>query len=109
MNDADLPADLEFDPEPDDAAARLSNRQAYNVVTDTVTGVNVRWQDNLAGCLGVIVGLPLGALLGWAFGGRDAGLWAAVGGLGGVFGGLALSGVGVMILRGVGHLRGRHD
>ena len=114
MHDPDPPADLDFprsgrEPkQPPDA--RLTGRQSYNLVADTVTGVNVRKADNLIGCASVSIAVPLGAAAGWFVAGpRDAGLGAAGGGIGGAIVGLLGSGLGLMIYRGVNHLRGRHD
>ena len=114
MRDPDPPADLDFarsDPPPDESPdARLTGRQSYNVVADTVTGVNVRKADNLIGCVSVLIAAPLGAAVGWFAGAPlDPGLGAAFGGIGGAVIGLLGSGLCLMIYRGVNHLRGRHD
>ena len=90
-------------------------KKAYNVVTDTVTGVNLRWSDNkfqavfVAGS--VVVLAPLGAALAalnpsWSlpwFGGAGVGAFAGL-----VFG-VFTSGIWLGIYRFIQHLRGRHD
>lgn len=92
-----------------------AERQAYNLVTDTVTGVNARWSDNrfqlivvtLAAAIGAVVMALLAMLnpdwsLPW-YGGALIGSF-----LGLVFGILA-SGVILMVYRTLRHLRGKHD
>lgn len=89
-----------------------TGREVYNVVTDTVTGVNVRWWDNLLQAVVGAVCFVLGASLGWlvAFvkGGDQL-----MGGLLGAFLGLTIALVGsgafLMVFRFVRHLRGKHD
>lgn len=90
-------------------------KKAYNVVTDTVTGVNLRWSDNkfqavfVASSVAVLA--PLGAALAalnpswnlpW-FGGAGVGAFAGL-----VFG-VFTSGIWLGIYRFIQHLRGRHD
>jgi hypothetical protein len=86
----------------------MTARQTYNVVSDTVTGVNVRLRDNLIQA-GVIFGcLVLGAVVG-ALVVEERGPGAVAGGLIGLVVGLFGSGIGLMIYRAVMHARGRHD
>lgn len=88
---------------------------AYNVVSDTVTGVNVRWSDNRFQAIVVTIsmlilsffGAALAALnsqwnLPW-YGGALAGAFAGL--VVGVFG----SGIFLMVYRAVRHLKGKHD
>jgi hypothetical protein len=86
----------------------LTGRQAYNVVSDTVTGANVRLSDNLlqAAIIGVflILGAGIGALMVEV---RIMG--AMIGGVVGLIVGLIGSGIFLMIYRAVMHMRGRHD
>jgi hypothetical protein len=86
----------------------LTGRQAYNVVSDTVTGANVRLSDNLlqAAIIGVflILGAGIGALMVEV---RIMG--AMIGGVVGLIAGLIGSGIFLMIYRAVMHMRGRHD
>ena len=88
---------------------------AYNVVSDTVTGVNIRKSDNIfqakfIACSVLICGV-IGAIGALMFGGRDF-PWLA-GAAGGVFigllGGVLTSGTFLMFYRGARHLRGKHD
>lgn len=88
---------------------------AYNVVSDTVTGVNVRWSDNRFQAIVVTIsmlvlsffGAVLAALnsqwnLPW-YGGALAGAFAGL--VVGVFG----SGIFLMVYRAVRHIKGKHD
>ncbi len=86
----------------------LSKKETYNLVTDVVTGVNLRGSDNLIQGLSILAALPVGALVG-AFLVQDRFFGALVGGFCGVLAGLFLSGIGLMVYRTVRHLRGRHD
>ena len=112
---AERPADLDFedDAPPPRRGRGLTGKETANLISDTVTGVNLRRNDNLIQAVAVAVGLPVGALTGgllaWLLGRPDAGLWAFLGGFGGVAVGLFGSGIGLMIYRGARHLRGRHD
>jgi hypothetical protein len=95
-------------PESEQGPAGLTGRQTYNVVSDTVTGANVRLSDNLlqaaiiAVCL--VLGAGIGALVAEV---RVAG--ALIGGFLGLLVGLFGSGIFLMIYRAVMHMRGRHD
>ena len=84
----------------------LSGKQTYNVVSDTVTGANVRWKDNLFQGVGILVFLLIGAAVGWFFG-ELTGLLAGV--LGGLIAGFFVTGFILMIYRMVAHSRGDHD
>jgi len=90
-------------------------RKAYNVVTDTVTGVNVRWSDNRFQAvfvgISVLVLTPVGAALAalnpswnlpWFGGG-------AVGAFAGLVFGIFTSGIWLGIYRFIQHMRGQHD
>jgi len=104
------------EPERQDAPDAVSpGRQAYNIVTDTVVGPNIRWRDNLlqaaiAG-LCLVLGIPIGALIAWIAGGNggDQIGFAIVGGFVGLVVGLFGSGIFLMVFRAVRHLRGKHD
>ena len=43
---------------------QVSGRQVYNLVTDTTTGVNVRWKDNLFQAIAILICLVLGVGVG---------------------------------------------
>lgn len=86
----------------------------YNVVSDTVVGVNFRWRDNLFQAVFVMMSVLVAALCGaiavsmnsqmgipW-YGGALAGV------LVGLLFGLLTSGVILMVYRGVRHLAGKH-
>lgn len=95
-------------PTRDEKQTGLTSREAYNLVSDTVTGVNFRLRDNLiqgAAILAtIIVGAVVGALLADDWRG---GLFA--GALIGMIAGLFISGIVIMIVRGVRHARGKHN
>jgi hypothetical protein len=91
------------------------DREAYNLVTDTVTGVNARWSDNRFQLIFVLISTAVGAgamailavlypdwSLPW-YGGALIGSF-----LGMVFG-IFASGVVLMIYRTLRHLQGKHD
>jgi len=95
-----------------------TGREAYNIVSDTVAGMNVRKSDNLLQLkvilVCVLVGIPLGAIAGALLSdpsNRMAGALGGALGLGfvGVVLGLFGSGIYLMIYRAVRHLRGKHD
>jgi hypothetical protein len=86
----------------------LSDRQAYNLVTDTVVGPNVRRKDNLYQALVILVFVILGAGLGvLMFDDYRPGLLC--GAFGGLVGGVFGSGIFLMIYRVIKHSRGQHD
>jgi hypothetical protein len=92
-----------------DAAAesgQRGGRQAYNVVTDTVAGPNLRLKDNVfqAVFIGVcvLIAVPVGALFGGIGG-------ALAGALGALIIGVILSGAILGVYRAVRHMQGKHD
>jgi len=94
---------------PDDKPEQpMTNRQTFNVVTDTVIGPNIRLKDNLFQGLAVLVCLVLGAGIG-AIVVTDRVPGALVGGFIGILVGLFGSGIFLMIFRAVCHARGKHD
>jgi hypothetical protein len=87
---------------------KMTTRQAYNVVSDTVTGVNIRPRDNLYQGLAILICLVLGAGIGCLVV-ADRLRGAVGGGLVGVLVGLFGSGLYLMIYRAIKHARGEHD
>lgn len=98
-----------------DGQTKSDIKAAYNIVTDTVGGVNIRKADNKFQALfitgAVVVGAVIGAVLalvnrGWNlpwFGG------ALIGGFLGLVAGFFISGIMLMVFRAVRHLQGKHD
>ena len=86
--------------------AGASGREAYNVVSDTVTGVNLRMSDNCFQAVFIFASLLIGAVVG-AFVSFPEGI--VIGGFIGVVAGLLLSGAGLMVFRATRHVQGKHD
>ena len=86
----------------------MTGRQAYNLVTDTVGGLNMRLKDNLYQGLSILVCLLLGAGIGF-LAMTDGLMGALLGGFIGLLAGLFGSGLFLMIYRAVKHTRGKHD
>jgi hypothetical protein len=92
-----------------------SDREVYNIVTDTVVGPNVRWRDNMIQAAITAGGLVLGVPGGWLYAKLNG--WnendqmgcAIVGGFLGLVVGLFGSGIFLMVYRGMRHIRGKHD
>ena len=95
-------------PRKEPGGEEISGRQVYNVVSDTVGGVNFRLSDNLIQAVSIAVCLVLGALIG-ALVTEERLLGAMAGAFIGLLVGLFGSGIFLMIFRAVMHLRGRHD
>ena len=88
---------------------------AYNVVTDTVTGVNVRWSDNKLQAVFVLASVVLASLLGAILAALNA-RWnlpwfggALIGSFAGLVVGIFASGVFLMFYRAARHIQGKHD
>ena len=90
-------------------------RATYNVISDTVTGVNVRWSDNrfqaIFVAISVIVTALLGALLAalnpsWNLPWYGGGL---IGSFAGLVVGILGSGIVLMFYRAARHVKGKHD
>ena len=87
----------------------------YNVVTDTVTGVNVRWSDNKFQALFVFTSVVLAAFAGAVLAALNASWnlpWyggALIGSFAGLVIGIFASGFFLMIYRAVRHIKGKHD
>jgi hypothetical protein len=80
---------------------------AYNVVSDTVTGANLRVKDNVYQALAIVISLVLGVAIG-ALATTDRITGAALGGFAGLLVGLFGSGFFLMVYRAIQHARGRH-
>jgi hypothetical protein len=86
----------------------MTGRQVYNLISDTVTGPNVRLKDNLYQGLAILICLVLGAGIG-ALVTTPRGVGVLLGGVIGLMVGLVGSGLFLMIYRTIQHARGRHD
>lgn len=86
----------------------IKDREAYNIVTDTIAGPNVRLRDNLIQGISIFASLLVGAGIG-ALVTHDRLAGALVGAFAGLVLGLLGSGMVLMIYRGVRHIQGRHD
>lgn len=92
--------------------------EAYNLVADTVVGMNIRKSDNLFQLKVIAICMFLGTIVGAFVGGTlsDSGnrlVGTVAGGLGLGFAGVVLglfgSGIYLMIYRAARHLQGKHD
>ena len=93
---------------PDDNSKPITERQVYNLVTDIVSGPNVRLKDNLYQGLAILGCLFLGAGIGF-LAMTDGLMGALLGGFIGLLVGLFGSGIFLMIYRAIKHARGKHD
>ena len=84
----------------------LSAKQTYNAITDTVTGANVRWKDNLFQAVGIFFCVLLGAGVGYLV---NETVGAVIGVIAGLIGGVLVTGTILMIYRAIQHSRGEHD
>ncbi|MCA9056940.1 MAG: hypothetical protein KDA85_00515 [Planctomycetaceae bacterium] len=106
------PIDQEGQPQHSPA---MSGKDTYNVVSDTVTGVNLRWSDNKFQALCILVSVLLLAFVGAAAAALNSGWqlpWyggAGIGASAGLVIGTFGSGIFLMIYRAVRHIRGQHD
>jgi hypothetical protein len=105
LADEDSPIELLPENEPREP---MTSRQTYNVVSDTVTGANLRLNDNLLQAAAIFFCLVLGTGIGY-LSVRDHATGAVLGGFIGLLIGLFGSGIFLMIFRAVQHTRGRHD
>jgi hypothetical protein len=92
----------------DPQSKKLTGRETYNLITDTVAGPNLRWKDNLFQGLAILVSIGLGVLIGWLVA-ADPKIGALAGGFIGLVAGTLISGLFLMIFRGVRHAQGKHD
>ena len=103
---SDAPEGKKSDQQP--ASQGMTGHQTYNVISDTVTGANVRLKDNVIQAIAILVFILLGAGIG-ALVVEERVLGALVGAFAGLVVGFFASGIFLMIYRFVAHLRGRHD
>lgn len=98
-----------------DPQSEQSANDGYSVFTDTVTGVNLRWKDNLFQGVFVVISVLVCGLLGvvlaalnprWRM---DMGLIGVAGALAGLVLGIFASGFLLMIYRARQHLNRKHD
>jgi hypothetical protein len=87
---------------------KMTDRQVYNVVTDTVGGPNIRARDNIFQAIFIAISVCLAAGIG-ALLVEERVPGALVGAVLGLIVGVLGSGIILMIFRAVMHLRGRHD
>ncbi|MEQ1904428.1 MAG: hypothetical protein ABL888_09605 [Pirellulaceae bacterium] len=87
----------------------------YNVVTDTVSGVNVRWSDNKFQAIFVLISMVVSSLLGALLAVLNS-QWdlpwyggALVGSFAGLVIGIFASGIFLMFYRAARHIKGKHD
>ena len=88
--------------------SRVTDRQTYNMVSDTVVGANFRMKDNVFQAIAIFVCLCVGAITG-AIAVEERMMGALVGGFVGVLVGLFGSGIFLMVYRAIMHMRGKHD
>lgn len=88
--------------------SRPRRKEDRNFVSDTIVGVNTRWQDNLFQAVFMLVTVLIGAGVGALVAPRTV-EGPILGGVAGLLIGLFLSGFILMIFRGVQHLRSKRD
>lgn len=99
----------------DETPSLTPTQAAYNVVTDTVTGVNVRWKDNRFQAIFVLTSMVLASFLGATLAAINSNWqlpWyggALIGSFAGLVIGIFGSGIYLMFYRAVRHLKGKHD
>ena len=109
------PSEAEPAPELDSTKRVSSGRAAYNVFSDTVTGVNARKSDNKFQALFIAASIPIFAIIGAVvvlFNPRWLIPWlggAVFGAFAGLLVGVFASGTVLMFYRGKRHLDGKHD
>jgi hypothetical protein len=84
-----------------------SDMETYNIVSDTITGINLRWKDNVIQFAVIVACVPIGALIG-ALAMEDWRPGAIIGGFGGLLVGFFGSGIFLMIYRFIRHVRHDH-
>ena len=108
-------SEVEADSENSRSVNTSPERAAYNVVSDTVTGLNVRKNDNKFQA--IFIGI---SVLIWAMIGTILAVWktdwelpwfggAMIGAFAGLVLGVFASGIFLMVYRAIMHMQGRHD
>jgi len=95
----------------------ITSKDTYNIVSDTIVGVNARKSDNILQAKVIIISIVICALIGGGIGATWSDEFFGKGlliGLGlGAFSGLILgflgSGFYLMIFRAVKHVKGEHE
>ncbi len=96
---------------------QLTGKQIHNIVTDTITGVNVRKVDNLFQIATIVMSMVVSVIgaqllfkinngLLWFENSRDVFLPSLIFGL---FAGLVLGGAAIAIYRFICQMKGKHD
>ena len=99
----------------DETPSLTPARVTYNVVTDTVTGVNVRWSDNRFQAIFVLTSMAATSVLGAVLAAMNTGWnlpWyggALIGSFAGLVVGIFGSGIFLMFYRAARHFKGKHD
>ncbi|QDT63030.1 hypothetical protein [Calycomorphotria hydatis] len=101
FSDDSEPMELQFDDNEKVSSAQAS----YNIVSDTVTGVNVRFSDNLFQAIFIVVSIFICSGVGILIG---AGPGALLGAFAGLVLGVLASGFLLMIYRAIRHIQGKH-
>jgi len=111
----DEPQELSFEDDQTEPKGISEARATYNLVSDTLVGVNVRRSDNLfqLNCIGLsmLALAAVGAGLA-AFNGQWELPWyggALIGAFAGLICGTFASGIFLMVYRAMRHMRGEHD
>jgi hypothetical protein len=92
-----------------------SDMADYNIVSDTITGVNFRLKDNVLQAIFVFAAIVIGAIVGAILAALKPGWnlpWfggAMIGSFLGMIVGVFASGIFLMIYRAMRHLQGKHD
>ncbi len=87
----------------------ITSKETYNIVSDTVVGVNARKSDNLLQAKIIIITIIIGGIIGGIFSGKTLLIGLGLGAFAGLILGFLGSGIYLMIFRAVKHASGKHD